>query len=106
MWTSRLILRNRCLLLALRAVVAAAAGDHDALDRRLADQAGFGFAAVDAMLELEESFFAVGVDVVGDGRAAEGDRLLQNFFHGDEEFSELVASDGRGAAARADAGAE
>ena len=69
------------LFLALGAVVAAAAGDHDSLDRRLADQARLAFAAVDAMLELEESFFAVGVDIVGDGGSAESDRFLQDFFH-------------------------
>jgi hypothetical protein len=59
--------------LALRAVVAAAASDYDALDRHLADQTGLSFAAVDAVLELEESFFAIGVDVVGDGGATKGD---------------------------------
>ncbi len=54
-----------CLsLLAPWAVVAAAAADDDAFDGSLADQAGLTFAAVDAMLELEESFFAIGIDVV------------------------------------------
>jgi hypothetical protein len=52
------------LLLAFRAVVAAAAGDDDSLDGSFANQAGLAFAAVDAMLELEESLFAIGVDVV------------------------------------------
>src|SRR5208283_2970360 len=49
---------------ALLAVVAAAAGDHDAFDGRLANQTGFAFAAVDAVLQLEEAFFAVGVHVI------------------------------------------
>ena len=52
------------LFLAPRAVVAAASGDYDALDGRLADEAWLAFAAVDAMSQLEEAFFAVGVDVV------------------------------------------
>src|SRR5580693_9507799 len=51
-------------LLALATVVAAAPGNHDALDRRLADQAGLALAAVNAMLQLEKTFFAVGINVV------------------------------------------
>ena len=46
------------------AVVAAASGDYDAFDGSLADQAGLAFAAVDAVLQLEEAFFAVGVDII------------------------------------------
>src|SRR5580692_104987 len=85
---------RRILLLALGAVVAAAAGDHDSFDRRFADEAGLAFAAVDAVPELEESFFAIGVHVVGNGGAAERDRFFQDFFYGDEELAELVARDG------------
>ena len=59
--------------------MAATAGDDDSLDRSLADEAGLAFAAVDAVLELEESFFAVGIHVVGDGGAAECNRFLQHF---------------------------
>jgi hypothetical protein len=44
--------------------VAAASGDDDAFDGRLANQAGLALAAVDAVLQLEEPFFAVGVNVV------------------------------------------
>jgi hypothetical protein len=53
------------LFLAFGAVVAAAAGDDDAFDGSFADEAGFAFATVDAVLELEESFFAVGINVIG-----------------------------------------
>src|SRR5271165_5894082 len=38
---------HESLLLALRAVVAAAAGDHDAFDGRFADETGLAFAAID-----------------------------------------------------------
>ena len=69
---------------ALRAVVAAAASDHDALDRSLAHEARFAFAAIDAVLKLEKSCFALGIDVVGDGGAAESDRLPQDFFDAGE----------------------
>jgi hypothetical protein len=51
-------------LLAHRAIVATTSGNHDALDGGLADQAGLTFAAVDAVLQLEEAFFTVGVNVV------------------------------------------
>jgi hypothetical protein len=40
--------------------MAATVGDHDALDGCLADQTGLGLSAIDAMLQLEESFFAAG----------------------------------------------
>jgi hypothetical protein len=40
--------------------VAATAGDHDPLDGRLANQTGLGLSPIDAMLKLEESFFAAG----------------------------------------------
>ena len=64
------------------AVVAAAARQHDAADRALADEAWLPFAAIDAMLELKESFFSIGVDVVGNRGASEFNRLTENFLHG------------------------
>ena len=51
--------KNGSSLLALGAVVAAAAGDDDAFNGSFADEAGFSFATVDAMFELEEAFLAV-----------------------------------------------
>jgi hypothetical protein len=69
------------LPLALRTIVAAPSGDHDALNGRLADETGLAFAAVDAVLQLKEACFAVGVNVVRDGGAAQSNRLLENFFH-------------------------
>ena len=52
------------LLLAPRAVMATAAHNHCALDRRFADQARLAFTPVDAMLELKETFLAVGIHVI------------------------------------------
>ena len=46
--------------------MAAAARDHYSLDRSLTDEARLAFASVNPMLELEESFFAIGVHVIGD----------------------------------------
>ena len=50
--------------------MAAAAGDHDALNPDLTNQARFTLASVDPMLKLKESFLAVGVHVVRDGGTA------------------------------------
>jgi hypothetical protein len=52
------------LLLTVRTIVAAASGNHNAFDGLLTQQAGLAFASVDAVLQLEESLFAVGVDIV------------------------------------------
>ena len=75
------------LLLAFGAVVAAAARDDDAFDWRLADKARLALASVDTVFELEESFFAVGVDLIGDGGATECDCFFQDLFHGDMELA-------------------
>jgi hypothetical protein len=48
------------------AIVAAAARDDHALDRGLTDQARFAFPAVNPVLQLKESLFAVCVNVIGD----------------------------------------
>ena len=69
-------------------------------------KAGFGFAAVDAVLELEEAFFAVGIDVIGDRGAAERNGFAENFLQGREKLGELIAGYGGGAAAGTDSGAE
>src|SRR5438445_8215811 len=89
----------KVLSLALGAVVAAAAGDDDSFDGRLADETGLGLAAVHPVLELEESFFAIGVHIVRDGRASEGNCFSQNLFQRQEEFAHLVAGDGGSTAA-------
>lgn len=45
--------------------MAAASRDYDAFDRRFAYQTWLTFAAVNAMLELKKSFFAIGTYVIG-----------------------------------------
>ena len=54
------------LLLAFRAVVAAASRDNDPLDRSLARQAWLAFAPIHAVPKLEETFLPIGVHVIGD----------------------------------------
>ena len=99
-------LKSNNLFLALGAVVAAAAGNHDAPNCSLADEAGLGFAAVNAVLELKESFFAVCIDIVRDGGAAQRYGFFQDFFHGEEKLAELFPRNRRGAATRTDTGAK
>lgn len=53
------------LLLALRAIVRPPTSDDDFLDRRFAGQAGLAVAAIGAVLNLEESGFAIRVNVIG-----------------------------------------
>src|SRR5271155_3640792 len=84
----------------------AAAGEYNAADRGSTCEAGRALAAIDAMLELEESFVAVGIDIVGNRRPPEGDSLAQHFTHRSMQLAELRARDGDGAAAGADAGAK
>src|SRR5438270_1511080 len=94
------------LLLAVRAIVAPAAGDHDALDRSLTGKARLAFATVYAVLELEEALFSVRVHIIGDGRTASRNRLVQNFLYRCQEFAELIAFYRGSTAARTDSSAE
>ena len=71
--------------------MAAAARDHDSLDRRLANQARFAFAAVDPVLQLKEPFFAIGIHVVGNRRAAQRDGFLQHFLNRQIEPAQIFA---------------
>lgn len=52
------------LLLAFRTIVRAASSDHDLLYRRFADQARFAFAAIGAVLQLEEPGFTISINVI------------------------------------------
>src|ERR1700676_998583 len=94
------------LFLALRTIVAAASRNHDSLDGSLADETRFRFAPVNPMLKLEQSFFAIGIYIIRDGRTAERNRFSQYFFHSDEELFQSLTRDARGAPARANAGPE
>jgi hypothetical protein len=79
--------------------VGAAAGDNIFLDWRPADQAGLAGALVDLVLELEEAADAVGVDVVGDGGAAELDGMAQDFDEGGAQSREFGTREAGGMAA-------
>ena len=74
--------------------------NHGTLDRRLANQAGFAFPAIDAMLDLKKPLFAIGVDIIGDRRTARGDGLLQYRLHRQKELAQLFLGKRRSLAAR------
>src|SRR4051794_14439345 len=78
--------------------MATAPRDHDTFNWILAHQAWLAFASVDAVLKLEESFVAIGINVVGNARASQTYRLIQNFLQCGMQAPQFVASERRGAA--------
>ena len=74
-------------LLAFRAIMAAAPGNDDALNWRFANKAGFHFAAIDTMLELEESFFSIRVNIIRNRRTAQRYGFGQNLLNGGKELT-------------------
>src|SRR5260370_23468109 len=83
-----------------------ASGHNDLLDLSPAHQAWFALTAVNTVLELEETFFAIGIDVIGNRRASGGDRFFEHFAQRPMELFELGAGQRIGAAARAYSGAK
>jgi hypothetical protein len=53
------------VFLAFGTVMRSSAADHNFLDWRFAGQTRLPFTSIDAMLELEESFFSIGINIVG-----------------------------------------
>ncbi len=100
------LLWDVCLGLAAWAVNGGAAPDDEFFERGGALAAGFAGAAVDHVLELKEAADAGGVDVIGDGGAAEFDGAGEDLLEGGVEAGELGAGEAPGGAAGADAGAE
>ena len=88
------------------AEVGAAAGEGDAADRGGADEAGLAGAPVDAVLELEEAAGAFGIDVVGDGGAAEADGVAEDFDERGAQAGQFGAGEAGGLAGGTDGGAE
>ena len=97
---------NGFSLLTPRAEVGAAAGEGDAADGGCADEAGLAGAPVDLVPELEEAAGALGVDVVGDGGAAEADGVAEDFDQRGAQAGQLGAGEAGGLAGGADGGAE
>src|SRR3984885_15593928 len=66
--------------------MAAASSQHHSLHRSLANQARLAFAPIHAVLQLEETLLAVGVNVVGNRRPTQRNRLAQNLLHRKEKL--------------------
>jgi hypothetical protein len=79
------------LLLTFRTIVAAPAGDNHAPDRRFTNQARFGFPAIDSVLQLKKTLFAVSVNIVRNRGAAQGNRLPQHLLDGQVKSSQILA---------------
>ncbi len=72
--------------------MAAAAGDHYSFDWRFADEAGLAFSAVNAMLDLEIAFVSVGINIIGNTRAAEPDGFFENSLESLMQLAKVIAS--------------
>lgn len=83
--------------------MATAAGNDDAFDRGLTTQAGLALPPVNPVLQLKEAFLAVSVDVVRDGRSAQGDSLSKDPLNRFVQFAEIVARKACGPTPRTDA---
>ena len=83
--------------------MAAAAGDHDTLNWSLANQARFALASVDPVLQLKESFLAVGIHVVRNGRTAQRYGFFEDFLNGSVKPGQFLASERSGSAPGPDA---
>lgn len=90
--------------LALGTVMGSAPGNQNSTNRRLAAQAGQAGAKVDAVLELKEPPLAIGVNVIGDRRAAESNGVRQDFAQRQPQAVKLGAGDAVGTPPRANAG--
>ena len=84
----------------------AATCNDDAADGRSTDQAGLPGAHIDVVAELEKAAFARGIDVIGDGGAAEADGFTQHLLHGGMQAIEFLCGQAGGHTAGADFGAE
>lgn len=94
------------LLLAVGAEVGPASGQGDALDGCSADGAGLAGTHVDTVFELEKTTDSIGIDVIGYGRAAQLDGVLQDFDECGTKTDELSASKAPGLPARTDSSTE
>src|SRR4029077_17637530 len=87
--------------LTIRTVVTTAAGQYNAPDRGPTHRTWLPLTSINAMLELEESFFSIGVHVIGNRRSAQSDRLTKHLPHRSVQLAQLLARDGCGSAAGA-----
>src|ERR1700690_3141673 len=77
--------------LAFGAIVGSAPGYHDPANRRFAAAAWLASAQVDAVLKLKKPALAIGVDVIGDRRAAQPNSMRQDLAQRGPQAVELGA---------------
>lgn len=82
------------------------AADHDLLNRSFTGEAGLAFTPISAVLDLEEAGFAIGIDVIGDGRSAGSDGGVQNFLQPSMQLSQFSVGQSIGSAPWPDVRAE
>src|SRR5229473_1270641 len=78
----------------------------DLLDWSLALQAGFAFAAVGPVAKLKETFFSIGVHIIGDRRSTGGNGLMQNPLQSRAKLFQFSLGKRVRAAARPDTGTD
>src|SRR5579883_2429730 len=93
-------------LLAFRAEMSAALRDQNLPDGGAAAYARLAFAPVGAVAHLKPAALALGVDVIGDGGAAERDGFAENFTNGLVEARGSRGAELRGGGQGMDAGGE
>lgn len=98
--------RTSRLFLAVRTEVGPASGQGDAVDGCSADGAGLAGTHVDTVFELEKTADSIGIDVIGYGRAAQLDGVLQDFDECGTKTDELSARKTPGLPARTDSSTE
>ena len=86
--------------------MAAAATEHDPAYRCPAYQARLCFTSVNAVLQLEESFFSAGIHIIGNRGATERNRLQQNFLNSGVQLAQPLARNRRRSPSGTDAGAK
>ena len=80
-------------MLTVGAEVGAAAGNEEAADGRSAGGTGFAGTEIDFVFQLEESFGAIRVHVIGNGGAAERDGFPQHGLDGGMQALQFPAGE-------------
>ena len=91
------------LRLAVGAIMTTSTRDNNSFDRRSTNQTRLAFSTVHPVLQLEKALFAVRINIVANGRPAQGNGFVQHFLNGGVEFAQLVARERHHTAAGPDA---
>jgi hypothetical protein len=84
----------------------ASSRDDNSFDWRTANQTRLAVSTVHPVLQLEKALFAVRINIVANGRSAQGYGLVQHFLNCRVELAQLFARERNHSAARPDSGPE